>query len=223
MYIIIVGCGKVGYHLTKALLASGHEVLAIERDSRRCEMVCEEMGSVAIGGDGTEATVLSEAGANRCDVLIAVTGFDEDNLVACQMAKWRFNVPRTIALVHNPQNKALLKTMGVDVAVSSTDILLAYVEGGFPAHSLVHVLPLRSSNRELVGIHVPGNAAVVGRSLADLELPPNSLISLVIGKNGQLRPLNGDLHIQADDDVVAITTPDREAALWETLTKTREP
>ena len=222
MYIIVVGCGKVGYHLTKALLAGGHEVLAIERDTRRFDGVSEELGSVAIGGDGTEATVLAEAGANRCNVFIAVTGLDEDNLVACQMAKWRFNVPRTIALVNNPQNEALFKTLGVDVTVSSTDIILTHIEEELPAHPLIHVLPLKSSNRELVGVHIPPDAAVVGRSLADLELPPDSLISVIIGKDGQLRLPNGDMHIQAEDEVVAITTPDREEALRETMTKARE-
>ncbi|MCZ6614267.1 MAG: TrkA family potassium uptake protein, partial [Chloroflexi bacterium] len=90
MYIVIIGCGKVGYQLTLALLSAGHEVVVIEKNPRRYATVVEEHGSVAVSGDGTEPAVLEEAGVQRADVLIAVTGNDEDNLVASQVAKYRF-------------------------------------------------------------------------------------------------------------------------------------
>lgn len=222
MYVIVIGCGKVGYHVVTALLASGQEAVAIEQDSRRCEQVREALGSVVIGGDGSEAAVLAEAGTNRCDVLIAVTGLDENNLAACQMAKWKFNVPRTIALVNDPQNDVLFKALGVDVIVSSTDIILAHIEEELPAYSLVHLMPMRESNRELVGIHIPRDAAVVGKTLDDLDLPPNSLISALIGKDGQLRLPNSDVTIQAEDQVLAITIPSSEEALATTLTQANQ-
>ena len=218
MYIVVVGCGKVGYHLVKALLAVGHEVVAIERDSRRCEVVNEEVGDICIGGDGSEPHVLEEVGADRSEVLIAVTGLDEDNLATCQLAKHRFNVPRTIALINNPQNDRLFKLLGVDVAVSNTDIILAHIEEELPAHPWIHVMSLRDSNREMVEITIPPDAAVVGKTVSELELPPESLLSLVIRDGGQPLLPTDDLQLQADDSVVAVTTQGQEEALWESLT-----
>ncbi len=109
MYIIVVGGGRVGYYLTKALLAEGHEVLVLERSATICEALDEELGSICVRGDGCETTTLSEVGTGRSDMLIAVTGDDEDNLVACQVAKHLFHVPRTIARIRNPNNEDIFK------------------------------------------------------------------------------------------------------------------
>ena len=221
MYIIVIGCGKVGYQLSRALLASGHEVLAVERNSHRCEMVNDELGNICMGGDGSEPHVLEEVGASRGDVLIAVTGLDEDNLAACQLAKHRFNVPRTIALINNPQNDPLFKLLGVDVTVSSTDIILNHIEEELPTHPLIHhVMSLRESQRELVDIRIPPDSASVGKLLSELELPQESIISLVVSSDGEPHLPNGELQLQANDEVVAVTTPEEEEALLEALTKT---
>ena len=219
MYIVIVGCGKIGYHLTRGLLSAGHEVLTIERSSRRYSAVADELGSVAAQGDGTEPSVLEEAGAARADVLIAVTGNDEDNLVACQVAKQLFTVPKTIALVNNPQNDDLLRKLGADVVVSNTDIILTHVEEELPEHPLIHMLPLPGSEQELVGIHIPPDAAVVGKPLDQVKLPANSLISLVVGADGEPRmPTNG-IVLQADDEVIVLTTPSAEEMLMDVFTR----
>ncbi len=124
MYIIVVGVGRLGYYLIKALLDEGHEVLAIEKDANVCETVVGEMGSVCIRGDGCEASTLAEVGTSRADMLIAVTGDDEDNLVTCQVAKHKFNVPRTVARIRNPKNETIFKILWIDVTVSSTNIIL---------------------------------------------------------------------------------------------------
>ena len=219
MYIVIIGCGKVGYHLTRALLSAGHEVATIERSPRRLNAVLNELGSVAVSGDGTEPAVLEEAGVGRADVIVAVTGNDEDNLVACQMAKHRFNVPKSIALVNNPENDDIMQKLGVDVVVSSTDIILAHVEEELPEHPLVHMLPLPGSERELVGIHIPSDAAVVGKPVEDVALPPGTLISLLVGDDGEPRlPTNG-LVFQADDEVIVLTTPTSEEMLRDVFTR----
>ena len=111
MYIIIIGGGRLGYYLTKALLDEGHEVLIIEKDAAVCETIVAEMGSICIRGDGCEVSTLIEVGTGRADMFIAVTGDDEDNLVACQVAKHRFNVARTIARVRNPKNDIIFKKL----------------------------------------------------------------------------------------------------------------
>ena len=219
MYIIIVGCGKVGYHLTKTLLEAGNEVLAIERDSHRYNTIVEDLGSVAISGDGSEASVLEEAGASRAEVLIAVTGLDEDNLVACQVAKYHFNVPRTIALVNNPQNDDLFRKLGVDVIVSHTNMILSNIEEEIPEHSLVHLLPLPGSERRLVGVQVPRDAEVVGKPVESVSLPQGTVIAVRVNKEREPRlPTPGE-SVQANDEVVVVTLPADEAELLNTLTR----
>lgn len=219
MYIIIVGCGKVGYHLALALLSAGHEVLAIEQDSGKYAAIVDALGSVVISGDGAEPSVLEEAGASRADALIAVTGQDDDNLVACQAAKHRFQVPKTIALVNNPENDVLFRKLGVDVVVSHTNMILSHVEEELPEHPLIHLLPLPGSDRHLVGIHVPPDAEVVGKPLDSVALPPGTLIALLSDEDGTPRlPTHGDT-FHANDEVVAVTTEAEEERLLEALTR----
>ena len=117
MYIIVVGGGKVGYYLAKTLVNEGYELLLIEKNPRKVATYRERFGEVVIEGDGAEMTTLEEAGVNRADVVIAVTGDDEDNLVICQTAKKLFNVPRTIARVNNPKNEEIFRRLGIDVTV----------------------------------------------------------------------------------------------------------
>ena len=220
MYIIVIGAGKVGYHLSKALLKSQHEVFIIERSALKCEAIREELGSLAIVGDGCEESVLKEAGTSRADVFISVTGNDEDNLVACQIAKHRFRVPRTISLINNPNNEKLFVELGIDVCVSSTDIILAHIEEELPAHSLVHFMAIRGSNREVVGIRIPPDAAVVGQALWEVSIPDDSLISFILKKDGTLQVPDSEAILDSEDEVVAITTEEGEEALREVLTGT---
>ena len=220
MYIIVVGAGKVGYHLAKALLRSEHEVFLIERSSRKSEAVREELGSIVIVGNGCEEGVLREAGASRADVFIAATGTDQDNLVACQIARHRFKAPRTISLINNPNNEKLFVALGVDVCVSSTDIVLSHIEEELPAHSLVHLRAIKGSNREVVGIRIPPDAATVGQVLREMPIPDDSLISFIVKRDGSLIVPHGEAVLGSGDEVVAITTSDGEEALREALTRT---
>ena len=150
MYIIVVGGGRVGYYLTRALLDEGHEVLLVEKEASICEAINDELGSVCVRGDGCEATILAEAGTDRADMLIAVTGDDEDNLVACQVAKHKFNAPRTIARIGNPKNKTLFKKLGIDITICSTNIILEHIEEKVPTHPLVRLLAIEDSGQEIV-------------------------------------------------------------------------
>src|SRR5581483_5904823 len=165
MYIIVVGGGKVGFYLAKELLEEGHEVLVIEKDEHgpRSAVIAEELGDVVITGDGCEAAVLEAAGTARADMLIAVTGDDEDNLVACQVAKNRFRVPRTMARINNPKNELIFRKLGIDVTVSATAAILNQIEQELPTHRLVPLMHLRGkSGLEMVEVKIPSNAAIVG-------------------------------------------------------------
>jgi len=213
MYIVIVGGGRLGYHLTKALLSEGHEVLIVEQESWVCERINDEMGSICVRGDGCEAATLAEVGTGRADMLVAVTGDDEDNLVACQVAKHKFNVPRTIARIRNPQNEILFKKLGIDVTVSATDIILEAIEEEVPTHPLTHLLDIRDTGEEIVEIKIPPESSTVGKSVKQLSLPKESKLALVIRKEGKNRVPASNTVIQAGDRIIALTTPESEEAL----------
>jgi len=213
MYIIVVGGGRVGYYLTKALLDEGHEVLVVEKNALICENINEEMGSVCIRGDGCEAATLAEVGTDRADMLIAVTGDDEDNLVACQVAKHKFNVPRTIARIRNPQNEAIFKKLGIDVTVSSTNVILEHIEEEVPTHPLTHLLEIRDKGLEVVEVKVPAESTTVGKPVKELRLPPGSVLCLVIRKARKPTVPAANTILQAEDQIIAVTPPESEEAL----------
>ena len=212
MYIVIVGGGKVGYYLSMALLSEGHEVLILEKDPEKCGTICDELGSVVVRGDGCEARTLADVGTERADLLIAVTDEDEDNMVACQVAKHKFNVPRTISRINNPKNETLFKKLGVDVTISSTNLILEHIEEELPMNPLVHLLTLGEGNLEIVEVKVPDDSPVLGKAVRDINLPANSMVVLMIGK-GIARVPTADTVVELGDQVIAMTQPDSEAAL----------
>lgn len=128
MYVIVVGGGKVGYYLARDLLERGEEVTLVEKEGSRAEWLESQLGSIVMRGDGDELAFLNTTGIERADAVLAVTGDDEDNLIALQLAKRHFNVPRTIARVNNPANVSIFKELGVDEAVSATEVLLSALE-----------------------------------------------------------------------------------------------
>jgi len=217
MYIIIVGGGRTGYYLTKALLDEGHEVLIVEKNATICNNIVDQMGGVCIRGDGCETTTLEEVGTARADMFIAVTGDDEDNLVACQVAKHRFKVPRTIARIRNPKNETLFKKLGVDVTVSSTSIIIEHIEEEVPTHPLIHLLTY-GDKLEIVEVRIPAGATAVGKPIKELSLPTGSVLSLIIRKGQKPQVPTAKTILQADDQVIAAIAPESEEALRSTLT-----
>lgn len=225
MYVIVVGAGKVGYYLTKELLEApeGHEVLIIEQDQAKVDRVTQELGDIALRGDGCEASTMEAAGFGRADMVIAVTGDDEDNLVICQVAKAQFNVPRTIARLNNPKNESIFKRLGIDTTVSATAAILAQIEQELPTHPLIHLLQLRGGGLEIVEVKVPRSASVVGKRIGELLLPQQSLITLVVDADGTPRVPSNDTVIRAEDQVVAVTRRESEEALRAVLTNAASP
>jgi trk system potassium uptake protein TrkA len=219
MYIIVVGGGKVGYYLAKELVAEEHEVLVIEQNGSRCSMIAEELGDIVMQGDGCEVATLEKAGMARADIMTAVTGDDEDNLAACQVAKHRFSVPRTVARINNPKNELIFKKLGIDTTVSATAIILAHIEQELPMHPLIPLMTLKGSGLEMVEVKVPSDADVVGKSIKEILLPHQSLITLVVGADGNPRLPAGDTVIQAGDEVVAVTMMESEQVLRAALTE----
>lgn len=221
MYIIVVGGGKVGFYLARELLDEGHEVLVIEKDehSPRSAYIAEELGDVVLRGDGCEVTTLDSAGTARADMLIAVTGDDEDNLVACQVAKNRFGVRRTVARINNPKNEIIFHKLGIDVTVSATAAILNQIEQELPTHRLVPLLHLRGgTGLEMVEIKIPTGARVVGQTATKILLPQGAIIALIVDSEGTPR-LPGDSVLHAEDEVIAITHVEAEDELRHALTE----
>ena len=213
MYIIIVGGGRVGYYLTKTLLDEAHEVLVIEKNAIVYETINEELGSICVRGDGCEAATLAEVGTGRADMLVAVTGDDEDNLVACQVARHKFNVPRTIARLRNPRREFLFKQLGVDVTVSSTQIILEAIQQEVPTHPLTHLLALRDKGLEIVDVKISPESTTVGKSVKELSLPKESKLALIIPKERKPHVPTAHTILHAGDEVIALTPPESEEAL----------
>jgi len=213
MYIIVVGGGRLGYYLLKALLNEGHEVLLLEKNERICSTIIEEMGSVCYRGDGCEAATLAEVGTGRADMMAAVTGDDEDNLVACQVAKHKYNVPRTIARLRNPQNVALFKKLGIDVTISTTDLILEAIERELPTHPLTHLLTIEEKGQVIVDVKISPESATVGKTMKELSLPKESKLALVIPHEGSAHVPSANTILRAGDQIIALTNPESEEAL----------
>ncbi len=220
MYIIIVGGGKVGAQAARELVASGHEVTVIERNALKVNAINEELGEIAVLGDGTEVRIQAEVGMNRADLIVAAMGRDEANLAVAQVAKQRFHVSRVIARVNDPRNEAIFKALGVDVTVSATQAIMAQIEQELPSHPLIHLLQLNQSEFELVEVVVPDDASTVGCSVGDLDLPPRALLSLVVHADGRPEVPTDATLIDAGAAVMAVTLPEHEAALRRALTGT---
>lgn len=219
MYIIVVGGGKVGFYLAKELLEDGHEVLVIEKDEHgpRSAYIAEQLGDVVVRGDGCEAATQENAGAARADMLIAVTGDDEDNLVACQVGKSRFGVRRTMARINNPKNELIFRRLGIDVTVSATTAILNQIEQELPTDRLVPLLHLHGAGGlEIVEVKVPAASPAVGRPATALGLPQGALICLVVDAEGNPR-LPGDSVLRAGDVIIALTRVDTEDELRRAL------
>jgi len=204
VYVIVVGGGKVGYYLTKALLGAGQEVTLIEKLHRRFDLLQEEFGDAAFFGDGCEVRTLEQAGAARADLVAAVTGDDEDNLVICQMAKRKFNVKRVIARINNPKNEVTFQMLGIDETVSSTKLIYSLIEQEVEVADVIPLMALRKGHLELVEVALTAGSPVVNRKVRDLKLPQSCTLAILVrGDNSEV--IHGETALRAGDIIVAIT------------------
>jgi trk system potassium uptake protein len=216
MFVLVVGGGKVGYYLTRELLGSGHEVVLMEKDRARASQIADEVGSIVVAQDGCEGKYLGEAGCSRADIVAAVTGDDEDNLVICQMAKHHFDVPRTIARVNNPKNEGLFRHLGVDEIISPTRMILGSIEQDIPVHELLHLAALGESDLEIIEAQLNEGSPAVGKTAAELAIPDGCSLFAVVRDN-VAAPLRTDTVLAVGDKVIAIGKADCDVQLRRAL------
>jgi trk system potassium uptake protein TrkA len=212
LYVIVVGGGRVGYFLARALLENNLEVAIIESEKRIFDLVSHQVDCPVIQGDGSSTGVLEQAGASRCDVFVAVTNHDQDNLIACQIAKQHFGVPKTIARVKNPKNEAIMQQLGVDITVSSTAIITAAIQSELPTSRIRQVLDLRVGQLELMEYVLDTKSPVVGKRLRELAVPPDCNIVTVFRAGDAVIP-RGDTCFEQNDTVMVLVKMSREPDL----------
>lgn len=212
MYIIVAGGGKVGHYLSRALINAGHEVLLVDKDQERVSYLAQDLGEAATLGDACEVRTMSDIGMARADVVVAVTGDDEDNLVICQLAKHRFHVPRTLARVNNPQNEDIFQRLGIDATVSSTKIIFNLIEQQIETDEVIPLAPLQRGNIEIVEIDLGHDSPVVGKKIPAIGLPDDALIISIVRDSHAILP-NIDVEFKEGDSVIALVNADKEVDL----------
>ena len=212
MYVIVVGAGKVGLNLARELIDKGNELTIVENSARRYATVEEELEHRAQYGDGSELWVLERAGIERADMVIAVTGDDEDNMLICQVAKQKYLVDRIIARVNNPRNREHFELLGIRPVVSATDLILRLIEHEVPEYGLVHLLDLPEQRLEIIEMSLPSDSRAAGQRVGDLQMPEGSLLISVVRDDTGFVP-NADTVLEPGDQILAVLDPTVEEDL----------
>src|SRR5215218_1603110 len=219
MYVIVTGGGKIGANVARTLLRFGHEVTLIEQRPNRFRQLEEEFEHQVQLGDATEIYVLDRAGIARpADLVLAVTGDDEDNIVICQIAKEKYGVPKVIARVNDPRNQPHFDLLGISPTVCATSSVLGLVEHEVPEHDLVHLLELRKENLEIVEVQIDKSSPSAGKTVEKLKLPEGSRLISVM-RDGKAEIAVGSTELQPGDQVLAILQPGKEDELRQILLK----
>lgn len=207
MKIVIVGGGKLGFYLAKTLLEHHHEPVIIESDQETCSEILEGLEIPVICGDGTTAEAMKAAETEEADVFVAVTGRDEQNLLACQLAKMSFPVKKTAAKVNNPKNASLMRRLGIDIVVSSTDAIARLIEWEVDLSGFKYITSLGQGEATLHEIVLPDDFAYSGKKLSELRLPEQSVLVAVERAYEVLIP-RGNTQLLSGDKLILLTKGD---------------
>jgi trk system potassium uptake protein TrkA len=216
MYIIIIGSGKVGYFLAKRLINNKHTVSIIDKNKLICEETARDIEALVINGDGCEPRILEEAGISRADVVAAVTGDDEDNLIICQLAKERFNIQRTVGRVNNPDNEHTFSELGIDIPVDSTKIISKIIEEEVSFSDFVNLMSFKRGKLAIVRVDLPEDSPVINKEVKDIVLPEDSVLVSILRGEEVIVP-KGNTVLKPGDDVVALTLIGNEPQLLSLL------
>ncbi len=204
MKVTIIGGGKVGYYLVKTLLEHGHEPTIIEVDKNTCSYIANELDIPVICGDGTSLDVLEEAGVAHTDAILAVSGLDENNLIVCQLAKKIFNVKKTVARVNNPKNAEVMKHLGIDNVISSTDRIVGMLEREVDSSKIKELVSIQHGVGSIAEINIPEKYKLHGVNLQDLKLPEGINV-ISIERDNRLIVPRGQTTIQSGDTLLVLS------------------
>jgi len=216
MYIVIIGAGKVGFFLAKRLVNNNHIVSIIDKNKLICEETAKDIEALVINGDGCDPKILEEAGIMRADVVVAVTGDDEDNLIICQLAKERFNIQRTVGRVNNPDNEHTFSELGIDIPVDATKIIAKIIEEEVSFSDFVNLMSFKRGKLAIVRVDLPEDSPVINKEIKDITLPKDSVLVSILRGETVIVP-KGDTVLQPGDDVVALTLIGNEPQLLNLL------
>lgn len=205
MYFIVAGGGEVGFHLSQALLEAGHEVMILESDRRRAQYIEDQLGSVVTHAPADEGRYQMEAGCQRADAIIAVTGDDAKNLVICQLAKLHCHAQRVIARVNNPKNEIVFKALGIDETISSTRVIMGVIEQELPAGGFFPLMPLTGSHLELIEAEIGPGTPAAGKKAGEIGLGPLGAVIGGIVRRGEILHAHGDTPLQVGDRVIVFS------------------
>ncbi|MCE5192474.1 MAG: TrkA family potassium uptake protein [Candidatus Cryosericum sp.] len=209
MYIVIAGGGKVGSYLAHRLVDKGHSVAVIEQDAGACAALSDWGKALVINGDCCDLGALIDAGIEKTDRFAAVTGDDANNLVACQLAKVRFNVPLTTARINDPRNEDIFHKLGVDFALNSTNVLATVIEEGIIVNDLIPLVSVAKGKATLVELKVADGSAAAGKTLRELTWPRGSVVASVVHAGDVIFPRGGTV-LNAGDIIVGLVAPEAE-------------
>lgn len=216
MNIIIIGGGKVGYYLAKTLLSYHHKVKVIELKRVVCEKIANELNIAVFNGDATKIDILKEAGVANADVFIAVTGLDEENLIACELAKNNLQVKKTIARVNNPKNQKVFFALGVDFAISSTILIADLIEEEVDYAGMKTITNIKNGKIIVSEIEIKKNSPVFNKKIRDIKIPKDCLLVSVI-KYEEVLPPNENLVLLEGDSVIVISDFENKKLLRNTF------
>jgi len=212
MYIIIVGGNRLGFSLAKRLAKDKHTVVIIEKDKDRCKRLAAELEAVVVCGDGCDPMILEEAKIDRADVVVAVTGHDEDNLVICQLAKAKFKVRRTVGRVNESDNTHTFSELGIDVPIDDTTIIAKIIEEEVSFSDFVNLMSFKRGKLAIVRVDLPEDSPVINKKLSEIVFPSDSVLVSIIRGDDVIVP-KGDTVLKAQDDIIALTNIENEQQL----------
>ena len=216
MNIVIIGAGKVGYFLAKRLTSGRHKVSVVDKDKLVCEELAKQLEILVINGDGCDPRILEEAGVKRADVVAAVTGDDEDNLIICQLSKEMFGVRRAVGRVNNPDNEYTFSELGIDVPIDSTKIIAKIIEEEVSFSDFVNLMSFKRGKLSIVRVDLPQASPVINKEVHDIKWPDNSVLVSIVRGEEVIIP-KGNTVLQAADDIIALTVIGNEPQLLQLL------
>jgi trk system potassium uptake protein TrkA len=216
MRIILIGGGKTIYFLARQFISKGHYLTIVNRDPVEARLLSQQIRATVILGEGSDPAVLAEAGARRANALLSLTPHDPDNLVACQIARQMYGVPRTVALVNDPENEEIFRQLGVTVAFSATKIIATLIEQQADFEDITNLIPVAEGRVNVTEITLREDAPAIDKSLQELNLPPDSLVASIIRAGHVIVP-SGLSRLHVADRLILITLPENHGQVLHIL------